>query len=86
MNNDQSEKKQNQPKPEEKIKKASNAYKNYAKYSGLGFQIVLSLLAGFFLGQQLDKWLNTSNPWFTILMVFVFFAGSMVFLIKKLPK
>ncbi len=71
---------------DKKIKKASNAYKNYAKYSGLGFQIVLSLLAGFFLGQQLDKWLNTTNPWFTIIMVFVFFAGSMVFLIKQLPK
>ena len=67
-------------------KKGNNQLKNYVRFSGLGFQILLSLLLGFFVGQQLDKWVGTQNPWFTILLIFVSFFGSMVYLIKKLPK
>ncbi|MCG8319455.1 MAG: AtpZ/AtpI family protein [Cytophagales bacterium] len=67
-------------------KKKSNQLKNYAKYSGLGFQLLVSLLLGFFAGQKLDAWAGTQNPWFTIIFIFLSFFGSMVYLVKKLPK
>ena len=71
------------PKPG---KKKSNQLKDFARYSGLGFQILISLLLGFFAGQKLDQWVGTQNPWFTILFIFISFFASMVYLIKKIPK
>lgn len=70
----------------QKPNKKNDQLKNFARYSGLGFQILLSLLLGFFAGQKLDEWTGTQNPWFTILLIFVSFFASMVYLIKKLPK
>ena len=78
-----SEKNDIDQKPE---KRKSNQLKNYAKYTGLGFQILIALLLGFFVGQKLDEWVGTQNPWFTIASIFLSFFSSMIYLIKKLPK
>ena len=60
--------------------------KTYARYSGLGLQLLMSILLGFFLGQQVDKWLGLETPWFTILFIFIFFLASMFYLVKSLFK
>ncbi|MDN5212671.1 AtpZ/AtpI family protein [Fulvivirgaceae bacterium BMA12] len=78
-----SEKKHSDRRPD---KRRANQLKNYARYSGLGFQLLVSLLLGFFIGQKLDHWVGTKNPWFTISLIFLAFFASMVYLIKKLPK
>lgn len=67
-------------------KRKASQLRIYAKYSGLGFQILISLILGFFAGQKLDEWVGNKNPWFTILLIFISFFGAMVYLIKKLPK
>jgi len=68
-------------KKEDKEGKSPN---NYLRYSGLGLQMLVSIVAGFFLGQFLDNFLETNNPWFTIAFIFIFFLGSMVLLIKQI--
>ena len=47
---------------------------NYLRYSGIGFQIAGTVAVGFFIGYELDKWLHTSQPYFTavVSLVFVF--------------
>jgi F0F1-type ATP synthase assembly protein I len=48
---------------------------NYLRYSGLGFQIAGTIAVGFFIGYQLDKWLHTKQPYFTVAI-----SGLFVFL------
>lgn len=38
---------------------------NYAKYSGMAFEMIVIILAGVFAGIKLDKWLHMTNPVFT---------------------
>lgn len=45
---------------------------NYLKYSGIGFQIAGTIGAGVFIGYELDKWQNTSQPYFTLGFALVF--------------
>ena len=59
---------------------------NYLKYSGIGFQIVGIAVAGFFLGQQIDKWTHNSKPYFTALLAFLFLAAGMYTTFKNLLK
>ncbi len=41
---------------------------NYAKYSGIAFQMILIILAGVFLGIKMDKWFHTNDPVFTAIL------------------
>ena len=41
---------------------------NYARYSGIAFQMILIILAGLFLGIKMDKWFHTNDPVFTAVL------------------
>ena len=58
----------------EKFEEDKRQVNNYLRYSGIGFQIAGTVALGFFIGYELDKWLHTSQPYFTaiISLVFVF--------------
>jgi len=56
----------------EKLNKDKVGSNNYLEYSGLGFQIAGTVAVGFFIGYELDKWLNTSQPYFTAIVSLVF--------------
>ena len=42
---------------------------DYARYSGMAFQMLVVILAGVFGGLQLDRWLTTSPVFTAILAV-----------------
>jgi ATP synthase protein I len=49
-------------------KKGQKPLNNYARYSGLAFQMVIIILAGTFGGIQLDKWVKFKFPVFTVVL------------------
>ena len=48
----------------------------YLRYSGLGFQIAGTIGVGVFIGIEMDKWLKTSKPWFTVAFSILFFVAA----------
>lgn len=68
--------------PTQKPKKSLN---DYARYSGLGFQMILLVLAGVFGGKKLDKWLGLNHVFFVILPIVAVFL-SMYMLIREFLK
>ena len=56
-----------QKNPKKKLQNRESL-NNYARYSGIAFQMILIILAGLFLGMKIDKWLHTSDPVFTAIL------------------
>ncbi len=67
----------------ESTKKGVN---NYAKYSSLGFQMFATIALGVWGGMKLDAWLNLKFPAFSVTLSVLAVVGSLVLLIKNLPK
>ena len=68
--------------------KGKKAIDSYLRYSGIGFQLAGSIAAGVFIGYELDKWLKTPGPYFTlgcslIFMVAGFYLAFRDFFKKK---
>ncbi|WP_262501930.1 AtpZ/AtpI family protein [Reichenbachiella agariperforans] len=59
---------------------------NYLRYSGLAFQMLAFILLGVWGGYKLDEWLEMEYPVFTIVLSLFGVIGSLVNLIKNLPK
>lgn len=58
---------------------------SYVKYSGLAFQMLVTIGIGVWGGIKLDEWLGLS-PLFTVVLSLVAVIGSLVLLIRGLPK
>jgi ATP synthase protein I len=56
---------------------------NYAKYSGVGFQMIIIILAGTFGGIKLDKVVSFKFPLFTLVLSFLSVLLSMYIVIKE---
>lgn len=69
---------------EEKEKK--NSVKKYAVFSGLGIQMGASIWLGAYLGGLLDDKYQNEKPIFRLVLIMLFFIGSMIILIKSLKK
>ena len=69
-------------------KKSENdsQFNQYARYSGLAFQMIATILAGLWLGMKTDQWLGMKTPVFTVIFVLLFIIASLFLLIKGLPK
>jgi hypothetical protein len=52
------------------LKKGQKSLNNYAKYSGLGAQMAIIILAGTFGGIKLDKLVHLKFPLFTVVLSF----------------
>jgi hypothetical protein len=48
---------------------------HYLKYTGLAFQLAALVAVAIFAGQWLDKRFMFEGPYFTVILVFVFFGG-----------
>jgi len=59
---------------------------SFLKYSGLAIQMFVLLAVGAWLGQRVDKWLHTSQPWFTILFVLLFMGAFFYRLVIELNR
>ncbi len=71
---------QHKPKPP---KKQLNAY---LKYSGMGFQLLASLGIGAWLGNYADTYQQNQTPIWTLVLMFVFLAATMVHIIREISK
>ena len=70
----------------EKLGESKREVNNYLKYSGIGFQIAATIAVGVFIGYQLDKWLKTPQPYFTLSISFVFIILALVIGLKDWGK
>ena len=59
---------------------------NYARYSGLGIQILVLIFAGMYGGYKLDKYLHLKFPAFTILLSLAGTALAIWYAVKDFRK
>jgi F0F1-type ATP synthase assembly protein I len=59
---------------------------SYLRYSGLGFQLAATIGVGAFLGIELDKWLKTSKPLFTMGCSILFLVAGFYLAFRDLLK
>jgi hypothetical protein len=66
--------------------KKNNEIKNYAKYSGIAFQMAGIIALGVFGGIELDKFTNLKFPIFTFILTIVSVVLSIYIAIKDFIK
>jgi ATP synthase protein I len=59
---------------------------SYLKYSGMGFQLLAALILGAWLGNKADSYQQNQTPIWTLVLMFVFLAASMVLIIREISK
>jgi F0F1-type ATP synthase assembly protein I len=64
------------PEPSQHSKKPSR-YNSYLRYSGLGFQLLLTIGVCGWLGYEADQYLGNKYPIFMLLLGLLGFGGSM---------
>lgn len=65
-----------------KLDKEKRMLRDYARYSNLAFKLIAVILTAFFIGWQLDKWINIGFPLFTLVLS----VGALVLTIYLLIK
>lgn len=58
----------------------------YAKYSGMGFQMLITIGLGTYLGVKLDEWQQNHTPVWTLVLSLASIAAAMYNFIRQLPK
>ncbi len=66
--------------------KQKNHLNNYAKYSGIAFQMLAIILIGVYGGIKLDQWLNLKFPVFTVVLSIGSVALAIYSVIKEFLK
>lgn len=56
---------------------------NYAKYSGIAFQMLGTIGLGVYAGLKLDKWLALKFPLFTLVLSLSSVGASLYLMIKQ---
>jgi len=69
----------------DKIKKNKNSLNNYARYSNIGMQMLVIIVAGVWGGVELDKWLNTT-PVLTVVLSLLSVSLAIYSVVKNLLK
>jgi len=72
--------------PKKAIEKEESGVNAYAKYSGLGFQMLATIGGGVILGQYLDKRQALETLWWTIGLTLLGIGMALYFVFKTLPK
>lgn len=60
--------------------------KPYLKYSGLAFQMILTLVAAAYAGMWLDEKQGNKNPWWTIVLMVVSMVATIYMVIKSVSQ
>ena len=66
--------------------KRKESLSNYAKYSGIAFQMTAIILLGVFGGKKLDNWLEFKKPVFTAVLSALAVILAIYYAIKDLIK
>ena len=69
----------------DKIKKNKNSLNSYARYTNIGMQMLVIILAGVWGGVELDKWLNTT-PVLTVVLSLFAVSLAIYSVVKNLLK
>lgn len=72
--------------PTNKSEKKPKKLPDYAKYSGMGLQMLVIMLAGVFGGKYLDKLVAPPFPVFTLFLTLLGVAGAIWYFIKDFLK
>lgn len=64
-------------------KDAKKKLNTYARYSGIGFQMAITIGIGIWLGMYLDRRMNNDTPYMTALCALVFMGLSMYSIIRN---
>jgi len=72
-------------KKDEKNKK-DNPLKFYAKYSSLGLQMIVIILAGAFGGREIDKNIESEFPVFTVVLTILTTIVAIVYGMREIFK
>ncbi|WPP53656.1 AtpZ/AtpI family protein [Catalinimonas niigatensis] len=72
--------------PQTPKKRSQDQFKTYVKYSGLAFQMIAVLGLAVWGGMKLDDKMGNGFPLFTIIFALIAFAGSLIVIIRGLPK
>jgi ATP synthase protein I len=73
---------------EEPGKEASrqDQLKPYLKYSGMAFQMIVTLVAAAYGGMWLDEKQGNKNPWWTIVLMVVAVVATIYMVIKSVTQ
>jgi F0F1-type ATP synthase assembly protein I len=58
----------------------------FLKYSGIGLQLLITIVVGVWLGMKIDTNMNNQQPWAAIIVSMLFMIGGLYAFIKSLPK
>jgi len=72
--------------PQNNLDQEKRLLREYARYSNLAIKLIAVILAAFFIGRQLDKWVDTGFPIFALLFSVGGLVAMMYLLIKDLMK
>ncbi len=72
------------PQPKSPEEKRKSAIKDWAKYSGLAFQLLGACLAGVFIGRWLDAKMQLERPLWAVFLTIFFMVASLVSLYRQL--
>ncbi|MCB0531359.1 MAG: AtpZ/AtpI family protein [Lewinellaceae bacterium] len=72
------------PHPNSPEEKRKSAIKDWARYSGLAFQLLGACLAGVFIGRWLDAKMQLERPLWAVFLTIFFMVASLVSLYRQL--
>ncbi len=72
--------------PDDQDKKRNDQANSYMRYTGMAFQMGATIFVGILLGQFLDRKMQTSRPYFTMLFAIVFTGAAVYLAIKDFLK
>ncbi len=67
-------------------KKSRKAAKEYLRYAGMGFEILVALLLCVGAGYGLDQYVRTEKPWFTLGFSLLGCGVAIYLMIRSLDK
>lgn len=72
--------------PQKKVFPKREKLNNYARFTGIAFQMIVIILAGVFGGIKMDKWLGNENHLFTAIFSLLAVILSIYTVIKDIIK
>lgn len=73
--------KEQKPKNKKLASKRTNAY---VKYTGMGMQMLVTILVGTLGGRKLDQYFETATPWFTVSLALFSTFAALYFALRPL--
>ena len=74
------------PPPQSPEEKRKSAIKDWAKYSGLAFQLLGACLAGVFIGRWLDAKMQLERPLWAVFLTVLFMVAALYSLYRQLTR